>query len=241
MTHEKPEMINCIYCKKDSTGSSGKEHIIPEALGCKDCLPVNYVCDSCNNYFSKLDKSVLYNRAIAIHVGAEQIPGKKNHIRRSITNKLSFPKKGNFTLTLGPITIPQTGAKEITFQPKQSNEFDELQFARAVHKMAFNCYAGSFGNRNALHSRFDNLRNYIRQPARNELWHYGVKQTSRDDFLAARFFGEPDTIVELHLFIFNFYISLTTLTSPIERELRRHDILIINRVGAWSGNSMDGL
>jgi len=232
-------MTECIYCKTDSVGSAGKEHIIPEALGCKELLPRDYVCDACNNYLSKLDNSILCNRAIAIHVGSEQIPGKKERIRKTIANKLSFPNKGHFVMKLGPVTIPGSG--EVTLQPEQASEFDELVFARAVHKVAFNCYASRFGNINALHSRFDNLRTYIRRPERSELWPYGIKETARDDSLTVRFLGELGLVVELHLYIYNFYVSLTFMKSDMERKLKGHDIMIINKVGAWSGNSMHGL
>lgn len=53
--------MQCIFCHKDSSNSKSVEHIIPESLGNKEfILPIGYVCDACNNYFSvKIEKELL--------------------------------------------------------------------------------------------------------------------------------------------------------------------------------------
>lgn len=53
--------MQCIFCHKDSSTSKSVEHIIPESLGNKEhILPKEYVCDTCNNYFSvKIEKELL--------------------------------------------------------------------------------------------------------------------------------------------------------------------------------------
>jgi len=44
----------CLYCKTDTSRSTSREHIIPESLGNVDyVLPPGWVCDKCNNYFSR--------------------------------------------------------------------------------------------------------------------------------------------------------------------------------------------
>ena len=50
--------MHCLFCKCESNNSKTKEHIVPESLGnTKNILPVGYVCDKCNNYFSiKVEK-----------------------------------------------------------------------------------------------------------------------------------------------------------------------------------------
>jgi hypothetical protein len=46
--------VRCVFCKRYSDRSSSVEHILPEALGNKDhTLPPGWVCDGCNNYFSR--------------------------------------------------------------------------------------------------------------------------------------------------------------------------------------------
>jgi len=99
-------MGDCIYCLRDSSSTTSHEHVIPEALGCRETLPKGYVCDHCNNHFSReIDKSILLNRYISLHVGTEQIPGKKGKIRRQIGDNLRFHQKGAFEIQLGPKTI----------------------------------------------------------------------------------------------------------------------------------------
>jgi hypothetical protein len=46
--------MNCIFCYENSDASKSVEHIIPESLGNdRFTLPKGYVCDKCNNYFSR--------------------------------------------------------------------------------------------------------------------------------------------------------------------------------------------
>ena len=124
-------MSVCIYCKRERSEFKSAEHVIPEALGCKETLPKGYVCDPCNNYFSDLDSNLLLNRYIALTVGTEEIPGKKDKIRRRIGENLSFSSKGSFVMQLGP-SIIRPGSTQATFQPKHAAGFDESKFARAI-------------------------------------------------------------------------------------------------------------
>lgn len=57
----KVNIMECIFCHKDSSTSKSIEHIIPESLGNKDYfLPSGYVCDECNHYFAiKVEKELL--------------------------------------------------------------------------------------------------------------------------------------------------------------------------------------
>lgn len=44
----------CLFCKRDSSTSVSREHVIPESLGSKiKVLPKGIVCDKCNNYFAR--------------------------------------------------------------------------------------------------------------------------------------------------------------------------------------------
>ena len=44
----------CLFCKSITAESRSIEHIIPESLGnTEHILPVGFVCDRCNNYFSR--------------------------------------------------------------------------------------------------------------------------------------------------------------------------------------------
>ncbi len=236
------ELAVCIYCMEDSSGAKSLEHVIPEALGCKETLPKGYVCDHCNNYFSEMDKCVLQNRYIALHVGTEEIPGKKGKIRREIGDNLRFPQKGAFEIKLGPKTITP-GMKQIDFQLEQSKEFDELFFARGIHKIALNSYAFRFGHRDALNNRFNNLRQYVRKADRDELWTYAVKesQNSEDNFVAVIDNTKWGEFIELRLLCLDFLISLTGWKREIEYKLRTNDIYIVRHKGQWQESSLLGL
>lgn len=236
------ELAICIYCVKDSSGARSVEHIIPEGLGCKETLPKGYVCDHCNNYFSEMDKCVLQNRYIALHVGTEEIPGKKGKIRRQIGENLRFPQKGYFEIKLGPKAIT-SGMQKVEFPLEQSKEFDELLFARGIHKIAFNSYAFRFGQRNALQNRFNNLRRYIRKADRDELWTYAVKesQDSQNNFVAIIRQTNSGEIIELRILCIDFLISLTGWKREIEDDLRRGNIYIVRHEGQWQESSLIGL
>jgi hypothetical protein len=236
------KMAVCIYCKKDSSNAQSLEHIIPETLGCRKTLPKGYVCDSCNNYFSEIDKNILLNRYIALHVGTEQIPGKKGKIRRRIGENLRFPTKGAFEIDLGRITIT-SGMKQANFKLEQSKEFDELLFARGIHKIAFNSYAFRFGQSDALRSNFDNIRRYIRKADRNELWTYAVKisEDTENEFKGVIRKANWGEIVELHILCLYFLASFTDWNKKIESDLKGDNIYIIRSEGQWEASSFLGL
>lgn len=74
--------MKCIWCKKISDSSKSIEHILPESFGNqKHTLPRGWVCDQCNNYFSrKVEEPFLnsyYGRAIRFEAA---IPNKKGRI-----------------------------------------------------------------------------------------------------------------------------------------------------------------
>ncbi len=188
-----------------------------------------------------MDKSSLLNRYIAIHVGAEEIPGKRDKIRRQIGEKMRFPKKGALEIDLGPVTItPNT--RQADFHLEQSKEFDELLFARFIHKVAFNCYAFRFGHRNALHRRFDTLRRYVRRAYKDELWTYAVKESyRRENRCIAVLYETSWSLVELRLLSLDFLVSLTGWRREIESEIRNNNTYIIRNKGQWGASSILGL
>lgn len=75
-------MMNCIFCKEDSTASRSVEHIVPESLwNTKHVLTPGVVCDACNNYFSReVEKPFLDAPAIR-HLRFHQfIPNKRGKV-----------------------------------------------------------------------------------------------------------------------------------------------------------------
>ena len=76
--------MDCIFCKRDSTGSRSKEHIIPESLGNEEhILPPGVVCDACNNYFaSSIEQVVLESGEFKSARFNMVIPNKRNRVPR---------------------------------------------------------------------------------------------------------------------------------------------------------------
>lgn len=233
----------CMYCFSDASAAKGVEHIIPESLGYKEVLPQGYVCDNCNSYFgTSIDKSIVHNRIIAFQLLADRTSGKKGKPRKQIGKRLSSLPNGRVGIMLGPATVT-SGTKQIDFKLEQNKEFDDLEFARGVHKIALNCLAKWRGNGEALSHKYNHLRRYIRQPHKNELRPYGVKESeSNGDFVAEFFMTKSDVFVELHrLSSLDFLVLLTE--GEIERKLRRRsdNYIIITRSGQWNNSSLIGL
>ncbi len=74
--------MRCIFCKAPSSGSSSREHIIPESLGNKShVLPRGWVCDRCNNYLARKVEDPFLNSFYGRHARFEMgIPNKENRV-----------------------------------------------------------------------------------------------------------------------------------------------------------------
>lgn len=225
----------CIYCHKNTSNTIGIEHVIPESLGFKETLPKGYVCDECNNYFANIDNVILHNRFIALQVGIEQIPGKKDKIRREIGNKLSFPEKGHFSLTSDTLNIPSGKLKEsYEFKFSQDKVFNEIEFARGIHKIAFNLYAFDRGRRASLNQKFDNLRRYIRNPDKKEFWKYAVKYYPNSN----------NRFIRKNIVVFNIYDIefMVSLVKDLDEKIAiNNGYKILHTDNEWNHNSLFGL
>jgi HNH endonuclease len=78
MNFEPP--FKCLYCLKDKNEVSFTkvEHTIPESLGNQSyVLPVGFVCDDCNNFFSTIENTVLSSPAFKVERTSAGILTKK--------------------------------------------------------------------------------------------------------------------------------------------------------------------
>ncbi len=233
----------CIYCRSDTTESTGAEHVIPAALACKDTLEPGYVCDKCNDYFAKMDYNFMLNRYIALFVGAQQIPNRNGRIRTQIGHKLNFPEFGSFLFQLCPDQKESTDRKWV-YGAKQDENFDELLFARGVHKLAFNTFAYGRGGREAMHGRFDNLRRYIRRPDRGEIWPYAVGGAPYDGTYYASLHHDSaftEVSVSLHVLCLNFFVFLSGSCYDLAAKATGQEVYVVSRKGQWQGSSILGL
>jgi len=118
-----------------------------------------------------------------------------------------------------------------------------LVFARGIHKIAFNGYASRFGQRDALHNRFNNLRRYVRKANRGELWPYAVKESvgNESNFVAIIRKASWGQVIELRILCLDFLVSLTGWRREIEKHLKEDDIRVVHGNGQWQESSLLGL
>jgi HNH endonuclease len=109
--------MRCIFCKNESHNSVSVEHIIPKSLGNIDhILPKGILCDSCNNYFAKIEKEIL-----------EQDYFQNVRGRNGVVNK-----KGNLTPEFGSIIHPD-GCKIAIYHEENSINIDIPSKKTASH------------------------------------------------------------------------------------------------------------
>ncbi len=233
--------MHCIYCHNDSTNSKNKEHIFPANLGINETLPIGCVCDKCNNYFAEMDKTVLYNNYISLNVIADQIPARNGKPRESL-GRFEHLKNGEFVINYEATLLP--GMDQVTFKMKQPKEFDEFVFIRGIHKIAFNCFANQFGQKECMNSKFHKIAKYIKCPnTGKDLWPYAVKLVNTDKECNVEFLKQINGIilVHLHIICFDFIISLTAGEWWYKYKRQLQDFTIIKEPGWWNESSLSGL
>ena len=83
---ENKQPLLCVYCGKLTSDSEDAEHIIPEALGCKETLYCGAVCTDCNHRLGiNVDSKVCKESMFAAGQVATDTPG-KNGLRNQIGN-----------------------------------------------------------------------------------------------------------------------------------------------------------
>jgi hypothetical protein len=87
-------MGNRIDCRKDSSSSVDKLHIVPEAFMRNDtALPVGTECDECNRHASKLEQAFIHHNRIWVPIMALQVPGKKGKSGANLDSSKLVKKK----------------------------------------------------------------------------------------------------------------------------------------------------
>ncbi|MEE9337040.1 MAG: hypothetical protein V3U87_03100 [Methylococcaceae bacterium] len=169
----------CIYCRKDSSNSIEKPHIIPEGFMKNDItLPIGVECDGCNNYASKLEQSFIHHNRIWVPIMFLQAPGKSGKIRKNLGFYKAGEEKGKVTFSF-PEKWVTKDTNGIHVQSPNPKEFNELKFRRCLGHITLNYIAWKLGWNVALESRFDNLRQFVRYGSREKMWPYG--QVSFED------------------------------------------------------------
>lgn len=201
----------CIYCRKESSASRSKAHIVPEAFLRNDVtLPLGAECDTCNGYASKLEQAFIHHNRIWTQIMMLRAPGKKGKKRKRMSyysvndeQKVMKVQFRNSWLT------EHEGIRKVVFPDPA--EFDESKFRRCLGHISLNYIAWKFGWEVALKSRFDPLREYVRYGSQTMMWPYG--QVSYEDSQPRRKLSigwEPDApglTVKFESYIDDFYID----------------------------------
>lgn len=172
--------MRCIFCRRDSTSSRSREHIVPESLGNTSLvLPKGVVCDNCNNYFSReVEKPFLDSDAIRVlrfHQGLESKKGRVPSLTGLITPGVPvivtrFPRR-NYTAVDVPtealelVTRSESGSLIL---PTGGPAPDVQVVSRFMAKVALEAMAarvvGHSGGQDYLcdEHQLDHLRNHAR-------------------------------------------------------------------------------
>ena len=205
--------MKCLFCKKDSTKSKSIEHIIPETLGnTKLVLPAGFVCDQCNNYFSrKIEQPFFDMTEIKLLRFYEKIPNKKGKIPAidALLNdkKISIERiqpKGDFPACIELLSIEGNIGEGIMLTPSY-NDGKLLSLSRTtsrfIAKIAFEALAlkiiddPEWIEYLLSNKELDDMRNYVRFNA-GEVWPSRVRRIY--DINSEHFFSNGSTYQIIH-------------------------------------------
>lgn len=151
--------MNCIFCKS-KFDEAPPEHVIPKHIGGKQTI--NCVCKRCNHGVSaKIDGRIRNNVQLSMSIDSTSRPRyceiiHKNgtaHRKVSIldgkSNRMKFSRNGP-NGEIVPSTI------KITIKPEE-----DVLLYKVFAKILLETIAFKFGCREALESKYDNLRDYV--------------------------------------------------------------------------------
>jgi hypothetical protein len=198
--------MRCIFCKNSSDNSTSVEHIIPESLGnVEHILPSGWVCDGCNNYFSReVEKPFLdslYGKTSRFEM---RIPNKKNRIpsiqgyhRESKSRIELFYSPDDVGLSIGAaegedesewvrsVILNKTGTLYI---PASNTPENNYVTARFIGKIGFEILAqrgietSNWNNEIVNKKELDRPRNYVRFGNPKFVWPIHIRRIYPQDF-----------------------------------------------------------
>ena len=180
--------MNCIFCKNNSDSSKSVEHIVPESLGNdKFILPRGYVCDKCNNYFSRTFEQQLLDlpffkqlrHSLNIKSKKGNIPNNKGFLIDPDLIEVEFKKDKNQQESISLSQEVEIGNGLMTFIPVfNSPGYQNLHMSKFLGKMAIEAivyYALQYQNsvEEAVNQTcFDALKNYVKAGKKGQFWPY---------------------------------------------------------------------
>jgi hypothetical protein len=204
-------MMNCIFCKQDSSSSKSVEHIIPESLGNKEhALRHGIVCDKCNNYFAlKIEKPVLdkpyfisLRHRNFIENKKNRIPLEKAYIGPDSDIFIDINGGERSIVVNNPNTIQRILNKQVgqmivpTISSPPDNDRDVSRFLgkMAIEILALKfCHDQEWIDEIREKPELDNLKNYVRLGDKPAFWQYHQRRlyNEEDRFFNPRIKKEP--------------------------------------------------
>lgn len=219
-------MVQCIYCKKDSSSSSNAAHVIPEGVMENPIvLPMGFECDDCNRKAGKLEHALVHNPRIAGPIVIMKIPGKNGKIRKQLGH-FKRSENDNRIEIIGNIIHEELTGEHYARQ-YDNHRSHKLQFyRRALFHVAFNYMAFLKGYEHMLENRYDKIRKYIKSPQKNETVPYCQVEYPNDQMrekVSITWLRQgPGVTVKLSLFLDDYYLDLLD-TGHLFEWVKRHD------------------
>lgn len=151
--------MNCIFCKSEF-GEAPPEHVIPKHIGGRQTI--DCVCESCNHDVSaRIDGRIRNNIQLSMSINSTSRPRyceiihkngtahRKVRILDGKSNRMKFSRKG----PNGEI-VPSTIM--MTIKPEE-----DVLLYKVFAKILLETIALKFGCKEALESKYDNLRTYV--------------------------------------------------------------------------------
>lgn len=168
----------CIYCHKNSSGSSQVPHAFPESLlPGGPAFPVGRLCDKCNQYFGKeLETMLTMHPLIAMQIQSYGLPGKKRKPRKRLNVFERVQEEGEPALQFAvapPVFEYRHGIRvRARITPLWDPNFHMGRFSRGLHMIAFNLAVLNRGVDMAFEAHYAPVRNYVRRPRSGEFWSF---------------------------------------------------------------------
>ena len=164
-------VAKCIYCLSEDGPFESEEHFVPESLGNESLLlPRGVVCDECNHgLLAKLDQHLAEESAVSF-LRAFYLPFNTktgNYVKHKNKN-FSISKTGPGLLELDTSRLPRRQRRSLlknnlTLSYDTRHPADpRILFARSLFKMGLGLLAFDVGHREALHSKYNAARSFIR-------------------------------------------------------------------------------
>lgn len=190
MSLSAPGNMNCLFCRSNGPFNT-IEHIIPEALGNDDLVISGHVCDACQSYLGKeIERFVLSETPIGfwrVHLAMRGKKGKLPTVDLSVPTepKGVLPQWSKYHDSKVGFAAHKDGTSSVIIEDPEMLE-EVLSGKRTEFRFVFSpkhlVQIGRFLGKIAIellckedpvlarHSRFDELRHYVRYGHRKEIW-----------------------------------------------------------------------